>query len=195
MAQFEVEVKFATADLAAVRQRLVGTGATLVTPRLYERNVIYDTADFSLRDGQKLLRLRQDERARLTLKAPAPTAVQAQSAAKVREELEIEVSDFATAEAILHRLGFESKLIYEKYRETWHLQGLEIVLDELPYGHFVELEGNEAEMEPIAAELGLAWENRLLTNYLALMVDLRATHNLPFTDITFANFAGLHLTP
>ena len=33
--------------------------------------------------------------------------------------------------------------MYEKYREAFDLNDLEIVLDEMPYGNFVELEGNE----------------------------------------------------
>lgn len=186
----EIEIKFRVGDLAAVREQLLVAGAVLHIPRLYERNVVYDTADFALRDAQKLLRLRQDEQVRLTVKAPAPTA-DALSQAKVREEREISVSDFDTAEAILLHLGFEPKLVYEKYRETFHLNGLEIVLDELPYGHFVELEGDEAAMRPTADLLGLVWEERLLTNYLALMAHLKETHHLPFTDITFANFAAV----
>ena len=186
----EVEVKFRVADLAAVRLALLGLGAELVRPRVYERNVIYDTADHSLRHAQKLLRLRQDEQTRLTVKAPAPEA-DAVSQAKVRQELEITVSDRATAEAMLHALGYTPQLVYEKYRETFQLGGLEIVLDELPYGEFIEMEGEEGEMRPLAEALGLAWESRLLTNYLAMMNDLRERHQLPFVDITFAHFAAV----
>ncbi|NIU59011.1 MAG: adenylyl cyclase, partial [Phycisphaerae bacterium] len=49
-------------------------------------------------------RLRQDEIARLTYKGIPQEEIQ--SEAKVREELEIEVSDFATTAEILERIGF-----------------------------------------------------------------------------------------
>jgi len=62
------------------------------------------------------------------------------------------------------------------------------VLDELPFGKFVELEGPEAAIKTAAARLGLGWERRILDNYLALMARLKAAHNLPFDDLTFANF-------
>ena len=63
----EVEVKFLVADLNAVRRRLVTAGAVLGAPRVYERNVRFDTVDERLLARQALLRLRQDSRVRLTL--------------------------------------------------------------------------------------------------------------------------------
>lgn len=187
--QLEVEVKFFAPSLPAVREKLLALGATLTVPRLYERNVIYDTPDFYLKNQLKLLRLRQDQRARLTFKGPA-AAAQSLSEVKVREELEIEVSDFATAEKIVGQLGFLPQLVYEKYRETFQLGQIELVLDELPYGTFIELEGAEEEMRPLAEQLGLLWEKRLLSNYLALMAQVKSYYNLPFNDITFDNFTG-----
>jgi len=32
-------------------------------------------------------------------------------------------------------------MMYEKYRTTFTIGSLEVVLDELPYGNFVEIEG------------------------------------------------------
>lgn len=185
----EVEVKFFVGEHESLRSALRAAEATLKKPRIYERNVIYDTAAYQLKESERLLRLRQDERVRLTVKAPAPAEAQARSEAKVRQELEIEVSDFATAEAILGQLGYQPKLIYEKYRETWQLGEVEIVLDEMPYGNFAELEGPEEALKTLAQQLGINWEKRMLTNYLALMSDVRAFANLSFYDITFENFA------
>lgn len=187
--QLEVEVKFFVGEHKPLRVTLEVAGATLKKPRVYERNVIYDTTDYRLKESDRLLRLRQDEQARLTVKAPAPAEAQAFSEAKVRQELEIEVSDFATAEAILDQLGYQPKLIYEKYRETWQLGEVEIVLDEMPYGNFAELEGPEVALKTVAEQLGINWEKRMLTNYLALMSEAKAFAKLPFNDITFDNFA------
>jgi adenylate cyclase class 2 len=98
------------------------------------------------------------------------------------------VSDFATAAAIFQRLGLVEKQLYEKQRETFQLGGVEAVIDELPYGNFVELEGAETEIHTIALQLGLDWERRIVTNYLQLMSELKQFHQLNFDDITFANF-------
>lgn len=188
----EVEVKFWVPDLAAFRQRLLAAGAVLSKPRVFEKNVAFDTADSRLFQELKLLRLRQDTAVTLTYKGtPAHLP---HSEAKVREELEVTVSDFDTLAEIFARLGFAPVVVYEKYRETFTWQDVEIVLDELPYGNFIELEGDEGGIKTAVAHLNLNWQNRILTNYLGLMAQLKAHHNLPFNDLTFTNFANLHVS-
>jgi len=183
----EVEVKFLVDDLAAVRDRLLAFGARIHKPRVYERNVRFDSPWDGLRTQGKLLRLRQDAIARLTFKGEPQTPVE--SEARVREELEVEVGDFQTTQALLERVGFEPKQVYEKYRETFIFGRAEVVLDEMPFGDFVELEGEEASIQAAAAALGLDWDLRILANYLALMAGLKERFGLDFDDLTFENFA------
>ena len=185
----ETEVKFLVNDLPALRQRLLAAGAHLHKARVFERNVRFDTDSESLLSQDSLLRLRQDTAVTLTLKTP-PAAAEQSRQVKVMQELEVSISDFDTMSRILERLGYAPVQVYEKYRETFTLDGVEIVLDELPYGGFIELEGDEATIRQLADSLGLDWDKRILTNYLALMGQLQAHHNLPFTDLTFANFNG-----
>jgi adenylate cyclase class 2 len=183
----EVEVKFLVDDLDALRRRLAAAGAVLGAPRVYERNVRFDTADERLLARQALLRLRQDTRVRLTYKALS--AQDAASEAKIREEIELTVEEFDRMALIFDRLGFHAVQAYEKYRTTFHLGDVEVVLDEMPFGHFVELEGaSDASLKAAAAVLGLDWSQRLLTNYLELMERARRAFDLPFNDLTFANF-------
>jgi adenylate cyclase class 2 len=187
----EVEVKFLVDDLAGWRERLLAAGAVSVKPRVYELNIRLDTADQALLKQLQLLRLRQDTAVRLTFKGPAPEDMV--SEAKVREELEITVGNFDTAVLIFQRLGFDPVQVYEKYRETFQLADVEVVLDEMPFGNFLELEGSEAGIKTAVATLGLDWNKRLVTNYLAIMAQLKSRYNLPFDDITFANFANLNV--
>jgi adenylate cyclase, class 2 len=188
----EVEVKFFVPELDALRERLIQAGAGLHKARVYERNVCFDDAAGSLLARRQLLRLRQDTAARLTFKGEPQAA--AHSEAKVREELEVGVTDFVTAVAILERLGFRPQQVYEKYRETFHLGPVEVVLDELPFGNFVELEGDESAIRAAAARLGLDWQQRIVANYLYLMAQLKARHNLPFDDLTFDNFRNRNIS-
>ncbi len=188
----EVEVKFLVDDLAIWRERLLGMGAVLHKARVYERNVRLDTADQALLKKWQLLRVRQDTAVRVTFKAP--TVADVKSEAKVREELEMEVGDFDTAVLIFQRLGFAPVQVYEKYRETFQLGDVEVVLDEMPYGNFLELEGSESGIKTAVAHLGLDWDERHTTNYLAIMAQLKARYNLLFDDITFTNFADLSVS-
>jgi adenylate cyclase class 2 len=182
----EIEVKFLIEDPEAARERLLAAGAQVIRPRVYERNVRFDTADNALLQKEELLRLRQDTAVILTFKGPS--AYDRLSEAKVREEIEVQVDDFERMAIILKRLGYEPKQEYEKYRETFRLGDLEIVLDEMPYGNFMELEGNEADIKSAAIAFDLDWQDRILSNYLAMMGVLAEFHDLPFRDVTFANF-------
>ena len=190
--QLEVEVKFLVADLAAFRDRLLAAGGTLTKARIFERNVRFDTPDGDLLKKRELLRLRQDSDVRITFKGEVPQALQ--SEAKVREELEVGVTDFETTALIFERLGFAPVQVYEKYRETFVLGAVEVVLDEMPYGDFVELEGEEVAIKTAATDLGLAWDKRINNNYLGLMADLKQFHQLNFDDLTFANFEGREIS-
>lgn len=188
----EIEVKFLISDLPKLRQRLVEAGASLLKARTYELNERFDSGGQELMRQEKLLRLRQDELTRLTYKGAPREAVA--SEARVLEELEIVVSDFATTAAILERLGFRKQQVYEKYRESYQLGSVEVVLDELPFGDFVELEGSEPAIRETSEKLALDWNDRILENYLTLMARLKSHHNLPFDDLTFANFEGLDVS-
>ncbi|HID54133.1 MAG TPA: CYTH domain-containing protein [Anaerolineae bacterium] len=190
--RLEVEVKFYAPDLTAVHNRLLALGAKITKPRVYERNVRFDTADETLQQKWAILRLRQDTAVRLTYKGMPQHAGQGE--VRVREELELEVSDLETMTLILERLGYFPVQVYEKYRETFVLGGVEIVLDEMPFGNFVELEGTEAAIKETAVQLKLDWRGRILTTYLGLMAELKQAYNLPFDDLTFANFDGLDVT-
>jgi len=70
---------------------------------------------------------------------------------KQRTEHETEVANVGELKKIIENLGFEPRLVYEKRRKTWKFRQVEIVLDELPFGDFMEIEGSltaiaEAEM-------------------------------------------------
>jgi hypothetical protein len=65
------------------------------------------------------------------------------------------------------------------------------MLDQLPFGNFVEIEGASVEdLKRATAWLGLAWDRRLAETYLALFEDLQRKLQLPFIEATFDNFAG-----
>ena len=183
----EVEVKLHTPDLAAVKAALEEAGATLVKPRVFERNLRYDSADGSLMAQGIVLRLRQDEAVKLTYKADASMA----SGIVSRFEAEVKVSDFETMRLILQRLGYGVELIYEKYRTTYALDGAEIVLDELPYGNFSEIEGDVETIERVVADLGLGGCRRMSGGYVQIFMDVKARLGLAGRDCTFEAFAGV----
>ncbi len=96
-----------------------------------------------LEEKKAVLRLRRIEgRTILTYKQRLDN----NSAIKRQIEHETEIGDAAAIEMIIESLGFEKRIVYEKRRQTWRFRKTEIVLDELPFGLFMEIEGSIAEI-------------------------------------------------
>jgi len=116
----------------------------------FEENTIYGGG--SLQRGTSVLRLRRvGSRASLTYKERFPR----ESAVKHQREEETAVDDPAAMAVILEALGFKPVLVYEKRRHTWSLGETEVVIDELPFGLFMEIEGSEPEIEAAERTLGI----------------------------------------
>ncbi|HKP46054.1 MAG TPA: class IV adenylate cyclase [Pyrinomonadaceae bacterium] len=116
----------------------------------FEENTLY--AGDALELGQAVLRLRRiDERAVLTYKERVGDRMDV----KQQLEQETDVTNPDAVEFILEALGFYPALIYEKRRETWRLDATEIVIDELPFGLFMEIEGEEQAIREIESRLAI----------------------------------------
>lgn len=180
----EVERKYLNVNFAALRRALRELGARNSGAH-FESNWIFDTPDAQLFAGGRLLRLRLQEwpdamRHVLTLKLPAPQ----NGRFKTREEHELEVPDAATMRAVLEGLGYAVGARYEKVREPWLLEGVEVALDTLPFAAVVELEGEAGLIERVAARLGLDKVETSTKSYHQLHQEWRRLHKLP-PDLSF----------
>jgi adenylate cyclase class 2 len=184
----EVELKLYVPDLNAVRRRLVALGATVSKPRVFERNVRYENESRTLTADGIVVRLRQDADVRLTYKGKATKST---NGIRARFEAEVEVSDFDTMHIILDKLGYQPYMSYEKYRTTYDYGATEVVLDEMPYGHFVEIEGESDAIQQVQIDLELGDAVSLGDSYSQLFNRVRANLGLKFEDLTFKNFDGV----
>jgi len=175
----EIEAKFWIPDLEAFRARLVDAGGQVVVPRLLEHNERFDATDGRLRRSGEVLRLRRDRRQTLTYK-------RALASPEIRAENEIEVDDLEAARNLLLGLGYVPIFIYEKYREVLALDDTQVMLDELPFGTFVEIEGPSLEsIGRVAARVGLDWDQRVARSYLSIFEALRLRLGLAASNATF----------
>ena len=191
MAQ-EVEAKFYVRRITGLRHRLETLGARLKEARVKESNLRFDTPGQDLRRMGLVLRLRQDTRARLTYKGADESDG---SGPLSRREVEFAVSDFDMARELFEALGYVIALTYEKFRTTYELDGTEIMVDEMPYGNFVEIEGESSLLRPTAEKLGLEWEASIRESYSRLFDRLKEKRHLEFRDLTFENFKDMTVTP
>jgi adenylate cyclase class 2 len=189
----EVEAKLWVEDLTEVAARLLAQGATLRHARVFERNIRYEDAANTLTGRGIVLRLRQDSIIRLTFKGPLDAAQEHLPGLQSRFEAEVAVDSFDNMAVILRQLGYRPYMLYEKYRTTYRLGEAEIVLDEMPYGRFVEVEGSPEQIELAVSVLGLTECTRFGESYAQLFDYVRANLGLTFHDLTFENFAGIHV--
>ncbi len=148
----EIEKKYRlTNDLKkTVLRKLEELRAGRVRDEEFEENVIY--CGHGLDPRSRVLRLRRvNGRATFTFKERRAT----DSAIKHQREEETIVSDADALAAILDALGYRPALVYEKRRTTWQLNRAEVVVDELPFGLFVEIEGDEESIVAAESLLGL----------------------------------------
>ena len=189
--KIEQEAKFLIHDLAALEKRLLDQGAQLKQPRIFEQNLRFDTPERRLSSTFQALRLRQDQFCRLTYKGPSDPNLDISA----RAELEVQVSDLETAQAILEALGFEVMVRYEKYRSAYMLEDVEVSLDEMPFGCFCEIEGADYDrIQKTADRLGLKWDTHTKMSYLLLFDQLKQVRRLSIPHLTFEAFRDIQIS-
>jgi adenylate cyclase class 2 len=149
------------------REALSRAGATLVRARHFEDNVLLDDAEGSLARSGRMLRLRRTPGGgTLTVKGPRKV----EGGIKSRPELEAPISEPDALEAILAALGYRPTFRYQKYRETYTLGPVEVVVDETPVGAFLEIEGAPDDIKDAARALGFAPKDFIAESYFSLFV-------------------------
>jgi len=89
---------------------------------------------------------------------------------KSRPEFETGIDNVEMMENIFESLGYYKRLVVEKDRSMWLLDGCEVCLDELPgLGSFVEVEGpDETRISDVLAKLNLQNEPHIADSYAQL---------------------------
>jgi adenylate cyclase class 2 len=188
----ETEAKFYIQDLKKIELRLRELKAQLIQPRTHETNLRFDNANSDLRNTFRVLRLRQDEKTHLTFKGPS---VEKEGGVLSRQEIEFIVEDFEIARQFLEALGYKAVIFYEKFRTTFELNNIQIMLDELPYGEFVEIEGESVEaIHNIANLLGLNWDAMVKAGYHALFERVTGKYDLETSQLSFAALEKVKIT-
>jgi adenylate cyclase class 2 len=178
----EVEVKVPINDPEEFKQRILKEGGTLKREKHFESNFLYDFSDRSLSADGCLLRIRElPEGALLTFKGK----VLQHEKFKTRPEAETLCQDKQAIKAILHSIGLKVYFRYEKYREEYILSNALVCIDELPFGFFMEIEGNEEDIEKVTDILALDRNVFSKKSYAAIYAEICRQAGKPFADILF----------
>ncbi|MEI6494456.1 MAG: class IV adenylate cyclase [bacterium] len=178
----EVEIKFKIQDLIILEEKVKAAGGKELHRNIFQRTVRMDTSEGSLKGRGVFLRVRGGEKNIMTVKSKLPDS---DENFKERKELEIEISDISLAEQMLSTLGFTEKWIMEKYRTEYELLGTTLALDRLPFGDYLEIEGDKDPIEKVVKILGLENQERFTNTYWHLFDDYKKTNNLTGENIVF----------
>ena len=175
--EIEKKYRIGSEEATHLRERLRAAGAE-ARGEEFEENTLY--AGPGLEQGNRVLRLRRVEgRAIFTFKESIGS-----SGIRRRREDETAVEDADALAAILDALGYTPAIVYEKRRETWLVSGVEVVLDELPFGLFVEIEGEEDSIMEAERMLEMDGATEETKSYPQLTL-LHGTKNGSMTEARF----------
>ena len=154
----EIEAMFLDVVVDDIRQRLETAGATLVHPmRLMKRALIEEP--HHVKDNS-FIRIR-DEGDKTTLTFKRRMFDVEATTIDSTKEIETTVGDFDTAVTIFAEAGWKYITLQENRRETWSLDGAEVVIDEWPWVKpYIEIEApSESIVKSVADTLGFDWKD------------------------------------
>ena len=105
-----------------------------------------------------------------------------------REEMEVKVyekGNLDTLRELVKSLGFNKELIFEKRRKSVFKNDITICFDKLPFGFFVELEGEPKKIEQYLKEYNLSKKPRIVKAYRHLWEDYRKSHGIAEENCMF----------
>ncbi|HEY1678407.1 MAG TPA: class IV adenylate cyclase [Candidatus Sulfotelmatobacter sp.] len=182
----EVEIKFRVASVRGLEKKLSAAKFRLLTPRTHEMNTLYDLPGKILRNRKELLRIRKyGKKWTVTHKSGSTRARHAS-----RVELETQVEDGHTLDAIFRALGYSPSFRYEKFRSEWSDGKGQVVVDHTPIGDFCEIEGPPRWIDQTAKKLGVNSADYITKNYATLFAEWRESTKSNAQAMTFAAVAG-----
>lgn len=149
----EIEAKFRIESLEQIRTALSSAGAVCVHPMRLMKRALIEEPHHAAENG--FLRIRDEgDKVTLTYKRRDAESIHGQ------KEVEVTVSDFDQTIELFAAAGWGYKTFQESRRETWTLNGAEVVIDEWPWIQpYIEIEAEDEEtLRSVAKTLRVNWE-------------------------------------
>ncbi len=178
----EIEVKFFIESKASFREKLFSVGAQKISDEFLMSRKIYEKPGAP--EGDWFRVRREHDKVTLTFKSKKSYAIDGM------HECEIAISDFDKGVYILEQAGLEFVTYQENYRETWTLDGAEIVIDTWPWlSPYIEIEGATKDVVITTAEkLGFSMDNAYYGTALELFKVVYKVSNKEFNTIREIKF-------
>ena len=161
MEKINKELKFILKD-SSIIEKLRNSNAVLIGGSK-EKTIRYDDKDNNLEKQGKFVRVRTGFDNIISLKEKINETND--DTVFIRKDVEIEVDDVDNLDHLLKGIGLKQVGIMEKYRLKWNYNGNMINLDELPFGLFLEIHGEEESIFKIVEELNIDNEKMFIGTY------------------------------
>ncbi len=160
--KLELEVKFFPIDKEAIRKSISSSGGVLKQKETLMRRAVYDhRKNPTIKCTYARIR---DEGDKIT----ASLKVNAEQGGSIydQKEAQLIVNSFEDTREFFKGLGLVETNYQENYRETWELDGCEIVIDSWPaLDTYIEIEAETEELiKQTSSKLDLDWDNRIFVS-------------------------------
>lgn len=163
----EIEVKFKIDEKDQIKEKLIGLGVSLSEP--YKQTTYGFFSVDSIERG--IFPRIRDEKNNIVLTVKVKPKKETNYFERM--EYSMKIGNAKEGEDILRVLGFDDIRVFEKIRQESELLNTKIVLDELYFGNFIEIEGEKEDIENVIIKLGLDNKERITKAYLALEDDYK----------------------
>ena len=174
----EKEIKIKVENPLEITDKLRRNGAVFLGGAL-EKTIRFDTENLDYEKNGKFIRCRSGFSNTITLKEKIKEAT---SDVRARKETEFEIQDIDKMQYILETLGLTYTRTMEKYRQQWKLGNVDITIDELCFGIYMEIEGEESEIYKTCEILGIDPEKKILVTYWDLWKEITNNKDIVFPE-------------
>ena len=161
----EIEIKFKIEKKDDVRKKLLDLGG--ISKKPYKQTTYGFFSNDSIAKG--IFPRIRDEHGKIVL------TVKVRSQKKTnyfeRKEYSVEISNAEEGVDIMKSLGYGQIRVFKKVREEWDFKDVDVVLDELYFGIYMEIEGSKEKIEEMVKKLGFEDKERITKAYLGLEDD------------------------
>lgn len=180
MNNIEKEIKLEIFDLTKLIEMLEKKGAKKESGA-FQQTTRMDTPDKDLEKRSIFLRVRSGEKNIVTLKEK----LKDNNDVFERQEIETIVHDVDKMIAIFTHLGYTKQLIMEKYRLNYLYKQSKLAIDELPFGCFLEIEGEFDDIDEIVKDLELDISKKITVSYWDLFEAYKAENGIKADNIEY----------
>ncbi|MBN2134101.1 MAG: CYTH domain-containing protein [Acidobacteria bacterium] len=166
----------------------------------FEDDKLFDFEDNRLSEKSSIFRLRaayqfspdnneidlESVNYRFTWKSPAD----GDPGFKVMNEIELLVQGKQPVSEFIKSFQLSEIFHYQKFREIYHLEKTEILIDRTPMGFIVEIEGEQGEIDKLAEQFGFTRADYINKDYYCLWQDYREELGIQSKDMIFPELEG-----